>query len=109
MTRKSKKYRDIKKDLTLQLERNRTFGKHYEDLIEDYMSLWETKEQLLEDIQLRGVTVVYNNGGGQAGLKKNDSIEQVLKVNTQMLKILDTIGIKPEAYSGGGDAGDDEL
>ena len=34
------------------------------------------------------------NGGGQKGIKKNDSIEQLLKANTQMLKILDALGIK---------------
>lgn len=58
------------------------------------MSFYETKNLLIQDIQKRGVTVEYNNGGGQKGVKKNESIEQLLKVNTQMLRILDSLGIK---------------
>lgn len=99
-------YMDIRADLLKQLAINQTAGKYYLDMIEDYMDLWVTKNMLLTDIKTRGVTVRYNNGGGQSGYKKNDSVEQVLKVNTQMLKILDSIGIKPST-SGGGE--DDDL
>lgn len=99
-------YEEIRSDLLKQLTINQTAGKYYLDMIEDYMDLWVTKNLLLADIKTRGVTVRYNNGGGQSGYKKNDSVEQVLKVNTQMLKILDSIGIKPST-SGGGE--EDEL
>ena len=100
-------YDDIRYDLLKQLKTNQTTGKYYLDMIEDYMDLWITKNLLLADIKSRGVTVIYNNGGGQSGYKKNDSVEQVLKVNTQMLKILDSIGIKPSSSMGGDE--DDEL
>lgn len=102
---KSTEYEEIKEDLLQQMRMNQTTAKFYLDLIEDYMDLWLTKNLLLNDIKTRGVTVRYNNGGGQSGFKKNDSVEQVLKVNTQMIRILDSIGIKPS--SAGGD--DDEL
>lgn len=108
MSRKSKATirKEIKKDLFDQLERNGTFGRFFEDLIEDYMRLWDTKNKLLEDIERRGVSVSYDNGGGQKGVKKNDSVDQVIRVNAQMLKILDNLGIKPSS----GDIGDgDEL
>ena len=67
MSRKSKATirKEIKKDLFDQLERNGTFGRFFEDLIEDYMKLWDTKNKLLEDIERRGVSVSYDNGGGQ--------------------------------------------
>lgn len=104
--RESTKYAEINGDLLQQLRVNQTTGKFYLDMVEDYMKLWLTKSLLLEDIKVRGVTVRYNNGGGQSGYKKNDSVEQVLKVNTQMLRILDSIGIKPSA-SGVGE--DDDL
>lgn len=107
LARKEKKYYEIRTDLLDQLERNGTFGEYYIDLIEDYMSLYETKNMLKKDILKRGVTVTYNNGGGQSGVKKNDSIEQLLKVNTQMIKILDAIGIKAVPEYGCDD--DDEL
>ena len=89
MAKKPVKYVRIKSDLMDQMERNQTYGEHFEDLLNDYMSLYEIK-----NIEKRGVTVEYNNGGGQKGIKKNDSIEQLLKANTQMLKILDALGIK---------------
>lgn len=105
-TRKQIKRDKIEQDLLDQLERNGTVGEYYTDLVADYMSLWQTKEMLYKDIDGRGVSVVYNNGGGQSGFKKNDSVDQVLKVNAQMLKILDALGIKPSTSSVGDD---DEL
>lgn len=103
---KTKKYlmsqlcAEIKQDLLDQLERNGTVGKFYTDLVDDYMDMWVTKCLLVDDIQRRGVTLKYDNGGGQKGIKKNDSIEQRIKVNAQMLKLLSEIGIKP-AQAGG--------
>ena len=98
--RGSTDYKEIKEDLLNQLKLNQTTGKFYLDMIEDYMDLWVTKNLLLADIKTRGVTVRYNNGGGQSGYKKNDSIEQMLKVNTQMLKILDSLEIRPSTSVG---------
>lgn len=92
--------RGIKDDLLDQLERSGTVGKYYLDLINDYMSLWKTKTLLQEDIDDRGVSVEYNNGGGQQGFKKNDSVDQMIKVNQQMLKILDYLDIKPSKQDG---------
>jgi P27 family predicted phage terminase small subunit len=94
----------IKKDLLDQLERNGVFGKHYLNLIDDYISLWEIKEKLIKDIKKRGVSVEWDNGGGQSGYKKNDSIAELNKTNAQMLKILSELGLKAEKQepSGGG-------
>lgn len=86
---------EIKKDLIDQLERNGVFGKHYVDLVNDYMAMWDIKNKLIKDIKERGVTVEYNNGGGQKGYKKNDSIAELNKTNAQMLKILNELGLKP--------------
>lgn len=91
----SEQYAEIKTDLLDQLDRNGTVGKQYIDLINDYMDMWITKCLLVDDIQERGVNAVYNNGGGQSGVKKNDSIDQRIKINVQMLKLLDSLGIKP--------------
>lgn len=102
----SKLYTEISTDLLDQLERNGTVGKYYVDLVCDYMDLWVTKCLLVDDIQQRGVSVEYDNGGGQRGRKKNDSVEQRIKVNAQMLKLLSELGIKPTQT--GGDE-DDEM
>ena len=102
----SELFEKIKQDLIEQLERNGTTGEYYFDLINDYMDLWVTKRLLVEDIQKRGVNVEYNNGGGQKGFKKNDSVELRIKVNVQMTKLLSELGIKPSQADGGYD---DEL
>jgi len=85
---------EIKKDLLDQLERNGVYGKHYLDLINDYMALWEVKNKLIKDIKKRGVSIYWCNGGGQEGYKKNDSIAELNKTNAQMLKILNELGLK---------------
>ena len=90
----------IKQDLLDQLERNGTIGKYYIDLIDDYMNLWKTKNLLISDINERGVVTEYQNGKEQWGHKKNDSVDQLLKVNQQMLKLLDALGIKPAKQCG---------
>lgn len=99
----SEKYDEIRRDLLDQLERNGTCGKYYTDLIEDYMSFWVDKQLLTDDIQARGVVVSYNNGGGQSGKKRNDSIADKIKVNVQMLNILNALGIKPAPADGDDD------
>ncbi len=102
--------KDIKSDMLEQLERNGTVGKYYTDLIDDYMDLYDTKKKLIEDIKVRGVTVGYNNGGGQCGQKKNDSVDQLIKVNGQMLKIIVALGLNPSKDGGGdGDSDGDEM
>ena len=85
---------DIKKDLLEQLERKGVRGEHYTDLINDYMSMWDIKNELINDIEERGVNVMYQNGKEQWGYKKNDSIGELNKTNGQMMKILQHLEIK---------------
>lgn len=90
----SKKYKDVKKDLLVQLECRGANTPAFRDLVEDYMSLWLTKELLRVDIENTGIRVSYDNGGGQKGYKDNPSIERQIKVNGQMLKLLSELDIK---------------
>ncbi|SDZ19147.1 P27 family phage terminase small subunit [Tindallia californiensis] len=85
---------EIKRDLMDQLEEKGIHGSMYSDLINDYMNLWEIKNALIKDIKQRGVSVEYNNGGGQTGFKKNDSITELNKTNAQMMKILNELGLR---------------
>ena len=87
-------FSEIKIDLLNQLIANETYGKHYEDLVNDYMELWNIKNNLIKDIKERGVAVKWTNGK-QHGVKKNDSISELNKTNAQMLKILSELGLKP--------------
>lgn len=98
-------YIAIKKDLLNQLKLNGNDTEYYRDLVQDYMDMWITKSLLSIDIRSRGVVVIYNNGGGQKGKKKNESIAEFTKTNMQMLKLLQELGITSK--NAGGD--EDEL
>jgi molybdenum-dependent DNA-binding transcriptional regulator ModE len=98
---KTKEYRSIKKELLNQLEINGTIAKYYHSLVDTYMRCWADVKKLEADIEERGVVVEYQHGGGQCGMKRNDSIGEKLKVIAQMLKILDSLGIKPLRQSKG--------
>ena len=91
----SKLKNEIKEDLLNQLENNGTYGRHYVELVDDYMSMWEIKNKLLKDIDERGVSVEYIHGAGQRGFKKNDSVPEFIRTNAQMLKLLSELGLKP--------------
>ena len=86
---------EIQQDLDDQLDRNGVHGKHFLDLIEDYMSMWDIKNKLIKDIKEKGVQIRYQNGEHQFGHKKNDCIPELNKTNGQMLKILSELCIKP--------------
>ena len=101
---RSKAYKEIEKDLLDELEANGTCGKFFEDMVQDYMAMYVTKTLLVKDIQKRGTIVEYNNGGGQCGFKKNESVDMFNKTNAQMLKLLSELGLKANtAVNGGGD------
>ena len=92
--RKNKRDR-IRRELNRQLEDQGTSQIHYKDLVLDYMSLWDIKNELIHDIKVKGVSNMYKNGQNQWGFKKNDSISELNKVNNQMLKILNDLNLKP--------------
>lgn len=85
----------IRKDLINQLESKGQNTSYYRDLVNDYVVMLRTRDRLQNDIDERGTLLPYNNGGGQSGWKKNDSIEQFNKICDRMVKHLDFLGIKP--------------
>ncbi len=105
---RTKQYKEIEYDLRQQLEANGTYGKFFDDMINDYMAMYVTKTLLVKDIQKRGTIVKYNNGGGQEGYKKNESVDMFNKTNAQMLKLLAELGLKANATLGGAEF-DEEL
>ncbi len=83
----------IKENLISQLKKRKANEEVYIDLVEDYVALWNIKNQLIEDINTRGVQVKTFNSNGQEVYKKNDSIVELPKYNTQMLKLLNDLGL----------------
>lgn len=104
---------EIRQDLLDQLERNGTVGKFYTDLVEDYMGLYDVKTGLFADIRERGEKVPAVTAAGlETGKKTNDSVTDLLKVNAQMLKIMDSLGLdtdQPTNTGGDGDGDADRL
>ena len=84
----------IEKDLKSQLKERTVVGSHYDDLIQDYLSLWDLKCDLVEDIQIEGIKIM-----GMHGPKSNPAINDLHKTNDRMLKILDAIGLKASPIS----------
>ena len=93
----NKKRNEIKNDLLAQLSKNGVTGTHFTDLVDDYMSLWNIKNELIKDIKERGVVTEYNNGGGQSGTKRNDSVTDLIKVNAQMSKLLQSLNLTTDS------------
>ena len=99
--------RRIRNDLISQLEAKGQNTSYNRDLVNDYIVMLKTRDKLQNDIDERGTLLEYNNGGGQKGWKKNDSIDQYNKICDRMVKHLYFLGIKPSETVTGDD--DDEL
>lgn len=79
----------IEKDLMNQLKEKEIAGNQYTDLVRDYMSLWDLKCKLIDDIKTNGIKV-----SGMHGPKSNPSINDLHKTNDRMIKILDALGLR---------------
>ena len=78
------------------------------NLIEDYINLWMIKNKLIKDGKKHPYTE-WKNSETSYGRKKNDSIDQAVKVSMQMMKILEFLGLKPPKDGGDGDDSDLEM
>lgn len=79
---------------------------HFQSMIEDYLTLWDLKEELKKDIKKRGVVYEDNSSLGVPMWKNNPSTKELLMVNKQMLQILKDMEFK---ITNVGDGGEDEL
>lgn len=93
MTLKKPNMKEIRESMLHQLTEQGIDSEQNIDLVYDYVSLVGIKNKLTADIRKRGVTVEYDNGGGQKGVRKNDSCSQLISTNAQMLKILQHLNL----------------
>lgn len=84
----------IQASLLAQLDEKGLNQEHYKSLVDDYLRMWDTKNALFDDVEKRGVSIEWNNGGGQNGWKKNDSVSEVNRISSGMLKILSELGLR---------------
>ena len=99
----------IKEDLLSQLIEQNKFGKDFESMIEDYITLEKTKRKLKKDIEEKGVRIEVKTGNGFTKEVKNDSVELFVKVNNQMLKIRSELGLNEPSQTPKDGEGDDLL
>lgn len=101
--KRTKEYKSIRASLIEQLERSGNDLPHFLNMIEDYMSMFVAKELCKTDIANRGISITSIGSTGQLVTKKNESADLLLKTNQQMIKLLDMLGIKPDAGLGADD------
>ena len=100
-----KKRKGIDESLREQLALKGASLEHHEDLLSDYMSLWDVKNELIKDIRTRGVSYKDFSAAGNVMWKNNPSIKELVGVNRQMLSILKELKLTTDEM-GGGDADD---
>lgn len=88
---KKKIYNSLKEQLKL----TDNYNPYTEDLLRDYLTMYDTKCMLTQNIENVGVSIKYDNGGGQKGWKSNPSVDLLNRTNAQMLKLLAALGLKP--------------
>jgi len=89
--------KEIRDNLLSQLKLKSADLTLYEDMVDDYMRLWDLKELLIEDIAEHGLTKMYGSV-----MKENPSPKQLPIVNRQMLALLSQLGISADTVNGGG-------
>lgn len=89
----------IEESLLEQLEMKGADMDHFVDLVRDYMSLWDVKNDLLEDIKKRGVMYKDFSSVGIEMMKNNPSVRELVGINRQMLSILKDLDINTKTVA----------
>ena len=81
----------------------------FNDQINDYMTMWDLKEQLKDDIKEHGLRMKYLTANGGYAEKDNPSVKQLPLINKQMLMLLKQLDISTEKVVKDGEDADDDL
>ncbi len=94
---------NIRGSLKEQLKKQKKTAEHWYDLVEDYLALWDVKQELIKEIRKNGAMVVWQNGS-QSGRKKNDAVVELPKISKRMTDLLGILSAELiETDSEGGD------
>lgn len=99
--------RKIQESLELQLCKKGVNIECFQDLICDYMNLYDIKKELQKDVKKRGVSYETTSASGYPIVKQNQSVKDLVAVGKQMLLILDKLELTTGEIILDGD--DDEL
>jgi len=109
MAIENEEIKQIREDLKNQLIEQNKFGKHFESLVEDYINLEKLKRKIQKDIDKNGLRIKLKTGNGFESEKPNESVQNILKVNGQQLKILQDLELKTPSQTPKEGEGDDFL
>jgi hypothetical protein len=106
---KNEKYNLIKEDLKDQLIDQNKLGHQYDDLLDHAVYLFELKDKLQNDINKNGIRIKSMTGNGYEKEEDNKSVDKLLKVSAQLMKILNDLGLKEPTVDTGGENNDEDL
>ena len=86
--------KEIKDDLLEQLEAQGKYQNYYLDLIEDYMKYYDLQRKCQQEKKKKGLRYTVTSGNGFKSEKPNESVQNLMKITTTMLKILDELGLQ---------------
>ena len=85
---------EIKESLLEQLRLQNKTSDFYLYLVSDYMDYWSLKKKLITDIRKKGIRYETVNGNVIEVEKPNESVTNLPKITTAMLKILNDLNLK---------------
>ena len=106
---KNEKYNLIKEDLKDQLIDQNKLGHQYDDLLDHAVYLFELKDKLQNDINKNGIRIKTMTGNGYEKEDDNKSVDKLLKVSAQLMKVLNDLGLKEPTVDTGGENNDEDL
>ncbi|MDD4734007.1 MAG: hypothetical protein PHU05_04100 [Bacilli bacterium] len=106
---KNEKYNLIKEDLKDQLIDQNKLGHQYDDLLDHAVYLFELKDKLQNDINKNGIRIKSMTGNGYEKEDDNKSVDKLLKVSAQLMKVLNDLGLKEPTVDTGGENNDEDL
>lgn len=90
--------KDIKDSLNEQLRLQGKTSDFYCDLVNDYLFYWSLKKRLIKDIKEKGIRYSTINGNGIEVEKANESVINLQKTTSTMLKILNDLNLKEPTF-----------
>ena len=90
--------KQIKDSLIDQLKLQGKTSEFYTDLVDDYMYYWKLKKELIKDIKEKGIRYKAVNGNGIMTDKANESVVNLQKTTSTMLKILSDLHLKEPIF-----------
>ena len=85
--------REIKESLVRQLEAQNKATAYALEKVDEYMALYRIRKKLEQDIRRRGVKVTEYDSKGQAQIRTNGSVQDLVKATASGNQILSLLGL----------------